>query len=233
MRDKTITTRSVVRFLAADPSLLMLLGTNLLTLVIAVAENWRILDVMWIYWGQSVTIGWFSWLRMRQLKRFSSAGFAINGAPVPNNPAGARMAANNLGIFHAIFHLTYLGFLIGFTSESGFRHTRQDLIALAVCMVSFVINHWFSYRHNLKEDLARIPNIGDIGCMPLMRIGPMHLTIIACGGLSFVFGETSRLYSAIALIIFLGLKTAADLFMHVLEHHQTSRAEGSARQPRA
>ena len=224
MHDKHITASSIIRFLLVDPSLLMLLVSNLITLVIAVAENWRILDVMWIYWGQSVTIGWFSWLRMRQLKRFSSVGFAINGAPVPITQAGARMAANNLLVAHVIFHLTYLGFLIGFTSESGFRHTRQDLIALAVCMVSFVINHWFSYRHNLKEDLARIPNIGDIGCMPLMRVAPMHLTIIACGGLSFVFGETSRLYSAIALIIFLGLKTFADLFMHVLEHHQTAAA---------
>jgi len=227
MRDKTITASSVIRFLLADPSLLTLLGSNLLTLVIAVAEHWRILDVLWVYWGQSVTIGWFSWLRMRHLKRFSSEGFAINGAPVPSNPAGARMAANNLGIFHAIFHLTYLGFLVGFTSESCFRHTRQDLIALAVCVGSFVINHWFSYRHNLKDDLARIPNISDIGCMPLMRVAPMHVTIIACGGLSFLFGETSRLYSAIALIIFLGLKTLADLFMHVMEHQTTSREKNT------
>lgn len=227
MRDKTLTAGTVIRFLLADLSLLTLLGSNLLTLVVAVVENWRILDVMWIYWGQSVTIGWFSWLRMRHLKRFSSEGFAINGAPVPSTPAGARMAANNLLAVHAMFHLTYLGFLIGFTAESGFRHTRQDLLALAVCIGSFVINHWFSYRHNLKDDLARIPNIGDIGCMPLMRVAPMHLTIIACGGLSFVFGETSRLYSAIALIIFLGLKTAADLFMHVMEHHQTTREKST------
>lgn len=222
MRDKTITAGTVIRFLLADPSLLTLLGSNLLTLVIAVVENWRILDVMWIYWGQSVTIGWFSWLRMRQLKLFSSEGFAINGAPVPITSAGARMAANNLLAAHAMFHLVYLGFLIGFTSESSFRHSRQDQIALAVCVVSFVINHWFSYRHNLKDDLARIPNIGNIGCMPLIRIGPMHLMIIVCGGLSFVFGETSRLYSAISLIIFLGLKTTADLFMHVVEHYSTN-----------
>lgn len=215
----------LIRFLVADPSLLMLLGANLLTLVIAVAEQWRIQDVLWIYWSQSMTIGWFSWLRMRHLTRFSSEGLTIGGAPVPCTPAGARMAANNLLGVHAVFHLCYIVFLCVLTHESSFRHTRQDQLALALCIGSFVLNHWFSYRHNLKDDLTRMPNIGAIGCMPLLRVAPMHITIIACGGLSMAFGGTSRLYSALALIIFLALKTLVDLIMHVIEHQATSGAK--------
>ena len=224
MRDKN-NCASPLRKRLADPSLLTLLGSNVITIVMAVAENWRILDVLWIYWCQSLTIGWFSWLRMRQLKRFSSDGLKIGGSPVPNTPEAARTVANTMCGALATFHLVYIVFLVVLTMESGFKLTRHDLLGMAACLGSFVINHWFSYRHNLEDDLSRTPNIGNIGCMPLARILPMHLTIIACGGLSHALGQRSRMVSAIALIIFLGLKTLVDLFMHVMEHQETNREE--------
>ena len=207
-----------VREWLTDPSLLTLLGSNLVTIVVAVVENWRVWDVVWIYWSQSVTIGWFSWLRMRHLKRFSSDGLKIGGAPVPMTAEGARMAANLLGGTNAFFHAGYLFWLVILASGTWSRMTRGDLIAMALCTGSFIINHWFSYRHNLEADLTRKPNIGNIGCLPLARVMPMHLTIIFCGGLSSLAGPGSRIASAFALIFFLGLKTLADVFMHAIEH---------------
>ena len=65
-----------------------------------------------------------------------------------------------------------------------------------------------------------------------MLVLPMHITIIACGVLSPNFDGGLRLYSALALIIFLSLKTLVDLFMHAVEHYATGgeRTPGPPRQ---
>ena len=65
-------------------------------------------------------------------------------------------------------------------------------------------------KHNLEKDSERVPNIGTVMFFPYLRIIPMHLTII--------FGGMFAKESTIVLLIFLGLKTFADVLMHVIEH---------------
>ena len=42
-----------------DQSTWALVASNLFTLVIAVIGQWRLADLMWVYWGQSVVIGFW------------------------------------------------------------------------------------------------------------------------------------------------------------------------------
>jgi len=58
--------------------------------------------------------------------------------------------------------------------------------------------------------MNRVPNIGTMMFFPYLRIIPMHLTII--------FGSDYAKGSSGALILFLVLKTIADLIMHMIEH---------------
>ena len=77
-------------------------------------------------------------------------------------------------------------------------------------MAVFFFNHRYSYIEHRDHDRTRKPNIGNIMFFPYVRIFPMHLTILAGGA----FGGASTG----TLILFLGLKTAADVVMHKVEH---------------
>ena len=73
-----------------DLSLLTLLLSNLLTLILAVAYQWPVAQILWIYWAQSVIIGISNVIRMLRLKEFSTKGIKMNGKPVPETPAAKR-----------------------------------------------------------------------------------------------------------------------------------------------
>ena len=197
---------TVARYPAIDRSVVVLLLSNLLTIALAVYQHWDVFVVMWVYWGQSVIIGYFSFRRIMDLKRFSTAGFMINDQPVKPTPQTQRQTAVFFALHYGIFHLVYLSFLGADTNVAG----GFPLFNVLVCIGVFYLNHWFSYRYNREQEQERVPNIGNIMFFPYIRIIPMHLMIIA--GFTFL-GSSTR-----ALIIFLLMKTAADVAMHIIEH---------------
>jgi hypothetical protein len=69
------------RNLFADSSLWFLLLSNIITIFFAINENWSLSTIIWIYWFQSITIGFFNFIRILRLKKFSTEGFNINGQP--------------------------------------------------------------------------------------------------------------------------------------------------------
>jgi hypothetical protein len=197
---------TVARYPVIDRSVVVLLLSNLLTIALAVYQHWDVFVVMWVYWGQSVIIGYFSFRRIMDLKRFSTAGFMINDQPVKPTPQTQRQTAVFFALHYGIFHLVYLGFLGADANVSG----GFPLFNVLVCIGVFYLNHWFSYRYNREQEQDRVPNIGNIMFFPYIRIIPMHLMIIA--GFTFL-GSSTR-----ALIIFLLMKTVADVAMHIIEH---------------
>ena len=191
---------------AIDRSMVVLLLSNLVTIVLAVYQQWDVFVLMWIYWGQSVIIGYFNVRRIMDLKEFSTAGFKINNRAVEPTPATQRQTAVFFALHYGIFHLGYLVFLSVDTKAAG----SFPVFYVLVCIGVFYLNHWFSYRYNRELEQDRVPNIGSIMFFPYIRIIPMHLMIVA--GVSVFGGSTG------ALIIFLLLKTAADAAMHFVEH---------------
>ncbi|HLB01429.1 MAG TPA: DUF6498-containing protein [Bacteroidota bacterium] len=182
--------------------------SNLVTMVVAVVDGWSLSEVMWIYWAQSLVIGFSNWRRMLRLRQFSTSGFTFNDGPVPETRAGKRLVAAFFAFHYGFFHLIYFFFL--FAGEAPPR--GLNLIGVIVCVAIFIVNHQYSYRHNLEVDFARRPNIGTMMFFPYARILPMHITIIAGGSLG---GQSTG-----TLLIFLGLKTLADLIMHMVEHRR-------------
>ena len=192
--------------LATDRSMVVLLLSNLVTIALAVYQQWDVYVLMWVYWGQSVIIGYFNVRRIMDLKKFSTSGFKINNRSVKPTPETQSKTAVFFALHYGFFHLGYLVFLTAETKVAG----GFPLFYVLVCIGAFYLNHWFSYRYNREQEQDRVPNIGSIMFFPYIRIIPMHLMIVA--GVS-VFGG-----SAGALIVFLLLKTAADVAMHVVEH---------------
>lgn len=195
-------------------SALSLVIANLVAIVLAVFEGWDLGELMLVYWAQSVIIGYFNVRRILDLNEFSTANFQINDVQPPANEQTKRSTAFFFAFHYGFFHAIYLLFLLSGDIFGGQRFQGSWLM-FAVCVVVFFLNHRYSYLHNKEQDESRKPNIGSIMFFPYVRIVPMHLTIIAGGAI----GTTTTP----ALLLFLGLKTAADLVMHEIEHARWRR----------
>ncbi len=205
-KDKSmISTKSRNFFL--DPSLWILLFSNLLTIYLATKENWDLSTILGIYWFQSVTIGFFNFIRILSLKSFSTKGVQVNGQSVQSS-RGTKIFIAFFFLFHyGFFHVIYLVFLFvsSFLKAFDLGFGVVDFKYIFSVGVLFFLNHLFSYFYNRPKDSEK-QNIGTLMFYPYARIIPMHLTII----FGFIFGN--------GLVLFLGLKTLADIIMHVIEH---------------
>ena len=184
-----------------NPSLLLLIFSNLIAIYFAVSQGWQLSTVIFVYWFQSITIGFFSFIRILQLKEFSTEGVQINGQ-TPKPTSGTKIFTAFFFLIHyGGFHFGYLIFiLIG--NKIDFAEFKSILLIAFI----FFLNHLFSYIYNKPQDTQK-QNIGTIMSAPYARIVPMHLTIM----LSSFFGTA-------VLPFFLILKTIADVMMHLSEH---------------
>lgn len=73
----------------------------------------------------------------------------------------------------------------------------------------FFVDHLFSFIYNRKSDEKKVWNIGTLWMAPFARILPMHLVLVMYG---FILSGRGP------LLLFLGLKTLADVIMYVAEH---------------
>jgi len=194
-----------------DRSTTVLVLSNIATILFAVVQQWDVSVVMWIYWGQSVIIGYFNVRRMLALKQFSTENFRINNRPAEPTRKTQRQTAFFFAVHYGFFHFAYLVFLFAENSiDSGIASA-----GVAACVLIFFFNHRYSYGYNRERDAARKPNLGFIMFFPYVRIIPMHTMILA--GSHFAGDSTAR------LVMFLVLKTLADMAMHVIEHSRAGK----------
>ena len=50
-----------------DKSTKLLIISNIVTIIFALSERWDLKTVLWIYWFQSIIIGYFNYKRMKKL----------------------------------------------------------------------------------------------------------------------------------------------------------------------
>jgi hypothetical protein len=171
---------------------------------------------MWIYWFQSITIGFFNFIRILQLKEFSIDGFKINGQPA-QLMQGIKIFISFFFLVHyGLFHFVYMRFLLTGTFTKTYRNASNfiELKYIFLTSLLFFINHLFSYVYNRPKDTKK-QNMGMLLMFyPYVRIIPMHITI----SLAAVLGSR-------ALPLFLLLKTFADCIMHIEEHNVLRKGE--------
>ena len=187
----------------SDSSTRNLVLVNVATIAFALFEGVSVLTVMWVYWLQSVVIGFFTFIKL------------LNKAGAPGSGFVAVSMALFFAFHYGFFHFIYAVFLNAFSSFAilGSPLQSTNAIFLAVTGLLFLLNHAYSFHVNRAADAKK--DIAAIFSAPYKRIIPMHLTIIFGGMLAMAFGNTAN---AAILILFGLLKTAADVFMHVNKH---------------
>ncbi|HOX26989.1 MAG TPA: DUF6498-containing protein [Candidatus Krumholzibacteria bacterium] len=184
-----------------DPSSLSLLGSNLVTLVLALVQGWDLATMLWVYWGQSVIIGFFAFLKILTLPLRGAAA----GPATTRSTSGTVAMAVFFAVHYGLFHFVYSLFLKRLPAT-------LDRESVAWAAAVFFFNHLFSFLYNVwREREPERP--GEAFRRPYARIIPMHLTILLGFPLTLAVGANGAV-----LALFLLLKTYVDLQLHAAEH---------------
>ncbi len=152
--------------------------------------------IVWIYWLQSILIGFFTFIELLLVKEPDESSMKLNNQPISKNNMGC---AAFFFLFHfGIFHLVYAVFLL--VSFSKGTNIKFILITAGI----FLVEGTLQLIRKKTSSQPQKENIGKIFFMPYLRIIPMHLMILLPGFLGF--GSS---------VIFLFLKTAADVGMYI------------------
>lgn len=214
----------------SDPSLWFLVVANACTIYYALTEHWSLVVLMLVYWGQSIIIGLFNFLRILQLKNFSTSGFKINWREALATYGTKMFVAFFFLVHYGFFHVIYFIFIFSYFSGVGgwgvapSIPVQASFLAIGVSVLIFFINHAFSFFYNRKADESVRRNIGEVMFSPYARIVPMHATILL--GFNPAFGASGTF----ALPLFLVLKAVMDVVMHYAEHRK-ARLPGKTSEP--
>lgn len=184
-----------------DSSVLSLIVSNMVVLIWALLARWPVGVVMWVYWAQSVVIGIFWFFR---ILTYTNLFNVFDLTWIGRLGSGIFFLCYYMG-----FHLVYAGF---FLSGTFFERPKGPLLIEAIVIFAclFSVEQFNSFRKEMRVDRQKQVDIKAFKTFPYLRIIPMHLTIFIGGALSD-FG----LGGQYTLLVFLLLKTAADVIMSI------------------
>lgn len=191
-----------------------LIFSNLAVVFFALIDKLSAIDVLWIYWAQSVIIGIFNFIKMLSLKEFSTEGFKQgNKAVLPTK--AAKISTALFFLFHyGFFHFIYAMFLGSFSSFGVLHSGSLNINYFYFSSIIFFINYLIEFINSFREPSAEIPNLGKIMFAPYARIIPMHLTIILGGFIAAAGSTFSADTNLMIIVLFIGIKTIVDLITH-------------------
>ena len=208
-----------------DKSAIILVLSNVVVIVFALTQGCNLLIMMFGYWLQSVIIGFFNFIRIISLKEFSVKGLKMNNKKVEATKKTKMSVAFFFVLHYGLFHFVYLGFFMGFVAESQGFNLAEEISSILIMGIIFFFNHLFSFWYNREEFRDKKPSIGKIMIFPYARIIPMHLTIMAYVGFIVLSSMAGFELYFVPLVLFLLLKTFADLIMHIVEHYGFENAD--------
>ena len=208
--------RPLVGRVWTDLSAWTLILTNLITISFAYINHWEFSTIIWVYWCQTLIIGFFAFLRT-----ISLADLSYHGVERIRERFSFRLKARAGLLFLAHFTVVQgcltlvLGAFIG-------PVTRQNSIILLSSALLFFCNHLFSYVYNKKNERVVRKNIGFMVLRPYLRLLPLFVSFLFIGMIiaAFFLVRDQQLVPAAYLVLFV-LKTGADVIAHMFEHKLT------------
>lgn len=199
------------------PGSLLLILVNLLPIFGVLYFGWHTADIILLYWGENVIIGFFSYFKIlrAQGEVGKDSAISVNGRPIAQlkNRQLAFFFVLHYGMFtlvHGIVIIFVLGHGISFTSNNLFTFNfAAFLVSFAALFLSHGLSYYFNFlRH--KEYLLNSPQL--YFGSPYVRIIVTHVTVVLGAVLSDYIG------GQFIIVIFIILKICFDLGFHLKSH---------------
>lgn len=201
------------------PSAVFLIVVNLFPLVGVLAFDWRVFDVLLLYWIENVIIGVINVMRMLLVASTDSAQRTRRDSPVRR-----VMMSAFFGVHYGMFCFAHLMAVVTlFAGDQGLEAARATLLAempaelsrspLALATAGIALSHLFSFIVNfLLGGERHRTDLGQLMQRPYGRVFVLHVTIIGGGLLIELLGSPVAL-----LLVLIGVKIAVDLALHARE----------------
>lgn len=216
---------------AFTPPVISLVLANLVTIGLAILENWDVLTVLFIFWAQSLIIGFFTTVSLL----FADTDLLAAGLGKAEEGTGRGTVAGKgrarlfkvlvAGFFafhYGLFHLFY--FVVFFWNDT-FRAEDCTGTAILVPLAFFLFSHLFSLLWSWKATIRDSQFMADSILLPYNRIVPMHLTMIFGFGISSLLALLGFESLLPVLVVFIILKTYMDIRMHTVLHERQEHPE--------
>jgi hypothetical protein len=205
--------------------LITLLFANGLSIWQFASGNGSILQVLWIYWLQSVIIGAINVVRILQVpinQQFFQVGTVSQSAKIDLSKFKSliRLGAAAFFVFHYGFsHVIYAIFLVSFASNPTLESTISSnmlspsfgTVSIGLVVLTGVV-FWLHHASTFIVELLELkkypeeaPNIQEVMRRPYSRIIPMHFIIILGPVISVALNNIA------VFGVFIALKTLVDV----------------------
>jgi Family of unknown function (DUF6498) len=193
----------MLKKIVTDWSLWVLIIFNLYLLDYYRQNPTEMATIIFLYWAQSVLIGFVNFFDMLTLPKSKTDMIAVNEKPEKGTIEGKGCMAFFFLFHYGAFHIAYLVFmLIKIDGKINFHFVQ---IGLAILACNLVIDF---IRNKMQQRYQQV-NVGKMFILPYARIVPMHLMIM----LPEFFGVSN-------FTVFIILKIVMDLVMHfALSNH--------------
>lgn len=188
-----------MRKATTDLSFWLLIALNLYSIYYFYDNPDGFKSIVWLYWVQSVLIGIFNFLELLTAKSPDHGSMTINDQPIDGSVGNKGCTSIFFLIHYQFFHLVYGIFLL--IRVEGTLDMKLIYIGIPLLLIELT----GAFIKNKRAEKDKQVNYGMLFILPYLRIVPMHLMILAP---AFLGWEPS--------IVFLGLKTIADIGMYLL-----------------
>ncbi len=209
-------------------STITLILSNLLVISFAIADNLSAVELLWIYWTQSVIIGVFNFIKIFTLKEFNTNGIKINNSPLQPTKSAAKFSAVFFLLHYGFFHFIYAVFIGSFPFINHSNNSGPDGKFILLSAAMFFVSYLIEFINYNKEEKEELPNLGRLISAPYARIIPMHLTIILGGFIGLAGKVFSGNTNLPVIILFTTIKTIVDLITHSVDINLLSKKSAAA-----
>lgn len=191
------------------PSAVALVVANLVPLGGALFLDWRVYDVLAIFWMENVVIGLLNVARMATLLVVKKSYDAILMIP---------FFTLHYGMFSYV-HGVFISGMFGESENRGFTDIPLGDADLFLALLALFASHLFSFVINFigKREYEQTDTRALMSA-PYKRIVVLHLAILFGGMAAAALGE-----GIFALVLLVTLKTAIDLATHIAERRKMGK----------
>ncbi len=226
--------------MSKSSSLLVLIAANFIPLFGVVLFDWDVLDILLLYWTESVIIGALNVLRMF----FCHDHWVMERMIEVTNRPSSEQVGQDLQIVSAkpdkervvqIFIVCYMSFcaahlaviakLFGHTTtlkSSGYIATLAELLTgpLLIAVAAIFGSHLYSFFTNyIGGGEYKRTKVSMLTYRPYGRVAVMQMAILFGAGLDVLLGSPLRML----LVLIVG-KTLVDMSLHEIEHSKLAAA---------
>lgn len=182
---------------------------NLLTLTLALSQNWNLGEMAIVFWLQTLTVGLIYTFYILLTKKYSTKGVHLKSEDIGFKPTENRI---RVGLFKVmLFYNLFIGLLTAmFIFAITLNIFKINIYNLIISFVIWIVEFALFFHYKLKNNSKKTTLISSIAGDNIFRFSIIQLSILAIA-FGFIIFKIPNL--SFALIIFTIIKIIIDIIL--------------------